>query len=260
MKKMLTAILAGLIAAAGLYAQTASFDEGHWIAPAPVLSATPLPSLFFPDDATFDNAAQPMQEEAAAEWQPSMFSVGFNFTLLSSFRGFSNVIERETVQERTTITEHTFLHWGIFGIGAFFDARYVELSIGLSIGLHAQDEYRYRDGRRYNEDSSRLWPSLAFDFSLLFKFPLELPFGGYVFPLLGVGYTIVPFPARTATRIFSHFSTVHIPFGVGWDVPIGSTMFIRSSLLLSYTFASSSNASHEFPWGISLLFGIGFGL
>ncbi|MCL2380400.1 MAG: hypothetical protein FWC64_02265 [Treponema sp.] len=266
MKKTLSAILAGFIAVAGLYAQTASFDEGYWITPAPVLSATPFPSLFLPNDAAFGAVARPMQAETDAEGQLSMFSVGLNFTFLSSFRDLGSVITSGTdYQGRTWTSENRLAHWSIFGIGAFFDARYVELSVGISIVSQF-----WRDWGGDGEGIA--FPVL--DFNLLFKLPLQLPSGlpleGYVFPLLGAGYNIVRFPFNRNIRDASHFNTVRILFGVGLDLPIGNNTFFRTSVLGHYTFAprivrdraanSISDASHSGGWGISLLFGIGFGL
>ncbi|MCL2381714.1 MAG: hypothetical protein FWC64_09015 [Treponema sp.] len=250
MKKTLTAILAGFIATAGLYAQTASFDEGYWITPAPALSATPLPSLFSLDGTAFSAAAQPMQAGVAVEWPPSMLSVGLNFALFSSFRGFSQA----TVQERTRTTEYWVQRLSYLGIGAFFDARYVELAVGISFVVGGWS--REISGNMEETDSIEFFFPLL-DFSLLFKLPLELPFGGYVFPLLGVEYDIMWF-VRLEDQNTS-FNTFRIQFGAGLDVPVGSNVFFRTSLLLHYTLASSGNMSHSSRWGISLPFGIGFG-
>jgi len=258
MKKTLTAILAGFIVAAGLYAQTASFDEGYWIAPAPVLSAPPLHSLFFPDDAALDNAPQPMQAGTAIEWPPSMFSVGLTFTFLTDGRFLGTIAEGSRFSFDTT--QYTPSQWSMLGIGFFFDARYVELAVGLSGGgmrLPPRDEERGLD------------TFLALDFRLLFKFPLELPLGlplgGYFFPLLGVGYNAVLVVGPENNP--SHFNTFRIPFGLGLDLPVGNNAFLRTLLLGHYTFAprrvrdlaaAIPGASHNGHWGISFHIGFGF--
>ncbi|MCL2381702.1 MAG: hypothetical protein FWC64_08955 [Treponema sp.] len=261
MKKRLTAILAGFIATAGLYAQTTSFDEGYWIAPAPVLSATPLPSLFFPDDAALDNAPQPMQAGTAVEWPPPMFSVGLTFTVVTDLRLLGSITIHE--ERRTWSREYNPAQWSMLGIGAFFDARYAKLAVGLSGGFIRwwQDDDEYlpvwaRDTRGY---------FFALDFRLLFKFPLELPLGlplgGYFFPLLGVGYNVVfsfPFTLFNTLENPSHFNTFRIPFGIGLDLPVGNNTFLRTSLLGHYTFAprhvrdlaaAIHGASHSGDWG-----------
>jgi len=269
MKKMLTAILAGFIAAAGLYAQTASFDEGYWITPVPVLSATPLPSLFFPDDAALDNAPQPMQAGTAVEWPPSTFSVGLTFTVVTDWRGIGSI----TIQEegRNWPREYRLEQWSLYGIGAFFDARFVELAIGLSFGWTQWGGIMF-------DDELPIWARgidgyfFALDFRLLFKLPLQLPLGlplgGYFFPLLGVGYNIF-LPTRFSNiENPSHYNNFRIPFGVGLDLPVGNNAFLRTSLLGHYTFAprrlrdlaaTIPGASHSGGWvGISFHIGFGF--
>jgi len=256
MKKTLTAMLAGFIAAAGLYAQTASVHEGYWNVPI---------------NAALDSALQQMQAGTAAEGPQSTFSVGLNFTFLSSFRGIGSITESETVDEVRRTSEHRLTHFDILGIGAFFDTGYAELSVRLSFGLDSWSGGTTGGwaGSRDGIPSESIF--FALDFSVLFRLPLELPLGlpleGYVFPLLGLGYNIV---LSKNYQNPSHFNTVRIPVGAGLDVPIGNNTFLRTSVLTHYTFAprffrdraaaAAHNASHSGRWGFSLVMGFGFGL
>ena len=122
-----------------------------------------------------------------------------------------------------------------FGAWGFLDARFAELSVGFMGG--PTEWYLEND-----EEATYYGSFAALDFSLLGRFPFDLVGGRVsVFPLIGVGYNLV-----LLSRMFgedhpespSHLSTFRIQFGAGGDFGISERIFVRTSVLGAWRFAS----------------------
>jgi len=176
---------------------------------------------------------------------------------------------------------HFVNHQG-FGGHIFFDATFVELSIGLMggpahWGMHEEVEWTENgdsgSGVWREYDSGRF---LALDFSLLGRLPIAIGDGNVsVFPLLGIGYNIV-LRSRTLDgedmfeytndHSASSLSTFRLQFGIGGDFDITSNVFFRLSILGNYRFAPSLfrdwaddwDGDHRGGFGGSMRMGIGF--
>jgi len=176
---------------------------------------------------------------------------GVKETWYWSWQNGSNVIR----------TEESARHFG-FGVWAFIDSTFLEMSVGLLRGSSSLDI----DGSRHSGSFSSL------DISLLGKLPFYLG-GMEIFPLLGIGYSHV-FSASledNSRGVFndSHrFSTFRIKFGAGGDIDLRRDVFIRASLLGSYRYppwtrrgdATSGSSGRSGSFGVTVKTGIGLRL
>ncbi|MCL2557001.1 MAG: hypothetical protein FWE09_00820 [Treponema sp.] len=122
-----------------------------------------------------------------------------------------------------------------FGGFVFLDATYVEFSTAFMFGP---------TGTTVNLGPITMTGEGSFmslDFGLLGRFPFELGAGNIsVFPLLGVGYSLVlstEDPDGNKLDKPGDFSSFRIMAGVGADFDIGSGLFIRAQALGRYSFA-----------------------
>ena len=129
-----------------------------------------------------------------------------------------------------------------FGGHVFFDARFVEASIGIMGGpLSWVDVY---DGDR---DSERWGTLTSMELSLLGKFPIDLGAVTF-FPMLGIGGNIAlsvrdddgnSWDDMSDDSVGEWYSTFRIKFGVGADFDITERVFFRAQGLGWYGFAPS---------------------
>jgi hypothetical protein len=110
-----------------------------------------------------------------------------------------------------------------FGPFAFFDAKYVELSVTPSFGIA-----NYEKSGGENPESSNL-KLIQLDLSALGKIPINLAGGKYIFfPMLGVSYNAVLFGISGAKGItVSNLNQFGLLGGVGLDYFITSSVFLR---------------------------------
>jgi len=131
-----------------------------------------------------------------------------------------------------------------FGGHVFFDATFVEASIGIMGGpLSWVDVY---DGsREVYDDTGSL---VSMELSLLGKFPIAMGESATFFPLLGIGASIAlsasdPDGESMETLVHSigdQFSTFRLKFGLGADFDITERVFFRAQGLGWYGFAPSA--------------------
>jgi len=150
-----------------------------------------------------------------------------------------------------------------FGGFAFFDATFVEASIGFMGG--PTNMVMVLDGDRETERSGS---QLSLELSLLGKFPFDLG-AVTLFPLLGIGGNIVVSASDDDGNSIDDpgdASTFRIKFGAGADFDINDNLFFRVQGLGWYGFPPSFASDLEDAFGGdaaggfggSLRLGIGF--
>jgi len=198
---------------------------------------------------------------SAMEVPPLQFSVGgglsFDYSRVLYWENFPGNIRHAGSLE----------HFG-FGGWLFADATFAELAIAVQGGPGT-----WLLPQPFGEISASF---VAMDFTLLGKFPFTFSGGSFsLFPLLGIGYNLVlsvsaDDEAVLGTRLDSpgDFSAFRIKWGAGGDFNLSESLFIRASLLASFSFPPSvvSDFAHaqpvwtEYTGGFGATVRIGIGL
>jgi len=147
-----------------------------------------------------------------------------------------------------------------FGGHVFFDATFVEASIGIMggpvIGESAEGGSR---------DSERMGSHLSMELSLLGKFPFAIGDSTTFFPLFGIGANIVlGLRDRDGNDLSDmvdvvDYSTFRLKLGVGTDFDITNAIFFRAQGLGWYGFAPTvvRDAADALGSGVSARGGFG---
>lgn len=175
-----------------------------------------------------------------------------------------------------------------FGAWGFVDATFAELSVSFLAGIPSWDR-----GTPFTDNRIYRGSFFAFDLSLLGRLPFALGESGIsIFPLLGIGYSIVfsatlddgsfwewgegdwpivrseePMdPEGSASFNPFHLGNFKIIAGVGGDFALSEKVFLRTSVLGSYRVAArhfrnmADNADVSGGFGITIKLGVGFRL
>jgi hypothetical protein len=134
---------------------------------------------------------------------------------------------------------------------AFFDTTYVQLSLGLGIvGI----TYANKDIQKAQKDANFTMTLTTFDIGVLGKFPIDM--GAFtLFPALGFQYRVGVEYERNYNGVKSKFSdsdespsewlsTFWINFGVGADIPLSDSLYLRAMFL--YGIGSLNKADKEY--------------
>jgi len=129
------------------------------------------------------------------------------------------------------------------GFYAFFDATYVEVDVGMLFGSQKY-KYSWSSGSLEYDQGTRSYLTLG----LFGKYPIDL--GGFtLFPMLGIQYDLGlsakdtngkdiefkdPSMADTLNRLW-------IKLGVGADINLGDSIYLRPSLLYGINFGTKVN-------------------
>jgi len=152
-----------------------------------------------------------------------------------------------------------------FGGFLFLDATFAELAISF-MGGPALANWEFSE-YGVSESGSESGSFTALDFSLVGKFPIALGGGNMtVFPMLGIGYSVVLSSIDDEEFSASDLSTFRITLGAGADFDINENLFFRASVLGYYRFAPSLYRDFaNFPgidahggFGATVRLGIGF--
>lgn len=152
-----------------------------------------------------------------------------------------------------------------FGIHGFFDMTYAEASIAVNFGSLSY-EYFLSDSSYAEEKKKDI---TMIDFSLLGKYPFNLG-KVTVFPLVGVGYTMVWSIEPNEGDNASDFNQFSMLFGAGLDFNFTQRIFLRTSCLFQIRFPNKFlddmekdlrdiDADTNTTWGMGPLIKIGIG-
>jgi len=148
-----------------------------------------------------------------------------------------------------------------FGAFAFFDAKYVELSVGPSFGIS-----KYVDAYGRSLDLKLL----MLDVNLLGKIPIELSGGQIsVFPLLGLSYNHILFGiSGTSGMDLSKFGQLGALGGVGLDYYLSNSLYFRGEGLFHFrlplwsaiidAIGAAGNMRINFGMGPRVKLGVGY--
>lgn len=174
------------------------------------------------------------------------------------------------------------------GAFVFADARFVEFSLGFLVGNRVES-LEWRGVPVLGNGVMRLLDEsfFAFNIGLLGKFPIDLGERVSIFPLLGFG--LIALGSSSPDGVADQGNNLidgavegwspneiafRLQFGAGADFDLGSRLFLRTSLLAFYRFASSEendlasfldaipgiSASSSGRWGANLRLALGFRL
>jgi len=138
-----------------------------------------------------------------------------------------------------------------FGVYAFLDAKYVELSIGPSFGIASWKIVGF------TKDISLF----QLDVHVLGKIPIDLSDGQFFFfPLLGLSYNHVLFGISGTNGLpmaFSDLGQLGVLGGVGLDVNLTGSLYLRSEGLFHFRFPFWSTMDVMGQPDVKINFGMG---
>jgi len=136
---------------------------------------------------------------------------------------------KNSVEEVASQSGYDLMSFGAF---AFFDAKYVELSVGPSFGI-ANSEKKIESG-----SNSKNYKLFQLDLSVLGKIPINLADGKFIFfPMLGASFNAVLFGiSGTEGKTVSELNQIGLLGGVGFDYNITSSVYLRSEGLFHFRF------------------------
>lgn len=146
-------------------------------------------------------------------------SIGYGILAGGDLRGNGAEV---TVKEAGSSLKHERAIYN-FGTYGFFDAYYVEASLGFMYSIVSYPFYFYN----HNYHSNPLF--VNFHFQLLGKFPFVINNRLIIFPAVGVDYQW--FLNGYRDSIYDHLSHFNIKMGIGLDFFPRKSLFLRTTLL-----------------------------
>ncbi|MDR2659290.1 MAG: porin family protein [Spirochaetaceae bacterium] len=126
------------------------------------------------------------------------------------------------------------------GLNVFFDAKYVEVNLGL---IFANEKSSKDDKKGF--DTSNLF------FGILGKYPISLNEKISLFPFLGFDYRVTLGASYDGTKsddasfIAEHFNALSLVFGAGADYDISEKLYLRGELGFGITFNTKNEDDNK---------------